>query len=88
MEALKRLATTARHANVLHHMLGYLRRQLEQASREELLTLIDDYQRGLVPLVVPITLFRHYVRRLNISYLRGQVYLEPHPRELMLRNHV
>ena len=88
MEALKKLATTARHTNVLHHMLGYLRPHLDQDSRDELVTLLDDYRRGLVPLVVPITLFRHYVRKFDIAYLRGQVYLEPHPKELMLRNHV
>ncbi|HYA34074.1 MAG TPA: DUF523 and DUF1722 domain-containing protein [Candidatus Binataceae bacterium] len=88
MEALKKLATTARHTNVLHHMLGYLRPHLDQDSRDELVTLIDDYRRGLVPLAVPIALFRHYVRKCDIAYLRGQVYLEPHPKELMLRNHV
>lgn len=88
MEALKKLATTARHTNVLHHMLGYLRPHLDQDSRDELVALIDDYRRGLVPLAVPIALFRHYVRKFDIAYLRGQVYLEPHPKELMLRNHV
>jgi uncharacterized protein YbgA (DUF1722 family)/uncharacterized protein YbbK (DUF523 family) len=88
MEALKKLATTARHTNVLHHMLGYLRPHLDRDSRDELVTLIDDYRRGLVPLVVPIALFQHHVRKFNIAYLHEQVYLEPHPKELMLRNHV
>ena len=88
MDALKKLATTARHTNVLHHMLGYLRDHLDVTARAELVALIDDYRRGLVPLVVPITLFRHYVREFNVAYLRNQVYLEPHPKELMLRNHV
>jgi uncharacterized protein YbgA (DUF1722 family) len=88
MEALKKLATTARHTNVLHHMLGHLRQHLDATARDELVTLIDDYRRGLVPLVVPITLFRHYVRKFDVAYLQGQVYLDPHPKELMLRNHV
>jgi len=88
MEAMKALATRARHANVLEHMLGYLRPHLDDDSRGELVTLILDYRRGLVPLVVPIAMFRHYVRKFEIAYLRGQVYLEPHPKELMLRNHV
>jgi uncharacterized protein YbgA (DUF1722 family)/uncharacterized protein YbbK (DUF523 family) len=88
MEALKKVATTARHTNVLQHMLGYLRPHLDQDSRDELVTLIEDYRRGLVPLIVPITLFRHYLRRFDIAYLREQVYLGPHPKELMLRNHV
>ena len=88
MDALKKLATAARHTNVLHHMLGYLREHLDAAARGELVTLIDDYRRGLVPLIVPVTLLRHYVREFNVAYLRDQIYLEPHPKELMLRNHV
>src|SRR5271156_4246331 len=88
MDALKKLATTARHANVLQHMLGYLRDHLDATARAELVALIDDYRQGLVPLVGPVTLFRHYVREFDVTYLQGQVYLEPHPKELMLRNHV
>jgi uncharacterized protein YbgA (DUF1722 family) len=38
--------------------------------------------------VVPITLIRHHVRAHQVAYLAAQVYLEPHPKELMLRNHV
>jgi uncharacterized protein YbgA (DUF1722 family)/uncharacterized protein YbbK (DUF523 family) len=88
MTALSRLATPARHSNVLQHMAGYFSDNLDRASRRELTLLIDDYRRGLMPLIVPITLIRHYVRVYSISYLEGQVYLEPHPKELMLRNHV
>ena len=82
------LATPRRHTNVLHHIVGYFKKQLDRASRQEALGLIDDYRRGLVPLVVPLTIVRHHVARLDIAYLRGQRYLDPHPKELMLRNHV
>lgn len=88
MQALRQIATPKRHANVLLHVVGYFREKLDADSRRELLSIIDDYRRSLVPLVVPITLLRHYARRFDVSYLRGQIYLEPHPRELMLRNHV
>ena len=88
MRALGEMATTKRQANVLLHILGYFRKQIDDDSRRELLAVIEDYRRGLVPLIVPITLIRHYVRRFSVAYLRGQVYLEPHPKELMLRNHV
>jgi uncharacterized protein YbgA (DUF1722 family) len=88
MAALKKIATPARHVNVLQHMTGYFRDRLDQDSRRELAAVIEDYRNGLVPLIVPITLVRHYVRILDVDYLRGQVYLEPHPKELMLRNHV
>jgi uncharacterized protein YbgA (DUF1722 family)/uncharacterized protein YbbK (DUF523 family) len=88
MTALKKLATIARHTDVMQHLLGYLREHLDAASRAELSALIDNYRHGLVPLIVPITRLRHYVRTFDVAYLRGQTYLEPHPKELMLRNHV
>lgn len=88
MKALAAMATPGRQANVLHHMAGFLHDGLDVASRAELGTAIDDHRRGLVPLIVPITLVKHHVRRLGVEYLAGQVYLDPHPKELMLRNHV
>ena len=88
MEALSVIATPARHANVLTHMAGHLKKPLDPASKHELAACIDEYRRGLVPLVVPITLIRHHVRVHRVEYLANQTYLEPHPRELMLRNHV
>jgi uncharacterized protein YbgA (DUF1722 family) len=88
MDALARLATTRKHVNVLTHMLGHFKQRLDDDDRAELLASIEDYRLGLVPLVVPVTLFKHHVRRHGVEYLAGQVYLDPHPRELMLRNHV
>lgn len=88
MRTLASMATPRRHANVLMHMAGHFKKRLDASSKRELLACIDEYRRGLVPLVVPITLVRHYVRTLDVPYLAGQTYLEPHPRELMLRNHV
>jgi uncharacterized protein YbgA (DUF1722 family)/uncharacterized protein YbbK (DUF523 family) len=88
MRTLSTPATTRRHTNVLMHMAGHLKKLIDADSRQELVTCIDEYRRGLVPLVVPITLIRHHVRVHHVAYLQGQVYLEPHPRELMLRNHV
>ncbi len=88
MRALRTVATTRRHGNVLQHMLGYFKGLLDQGDRAELMTLIQTYTKGQVPLIVPLTLFAHYLRRHDVSYLLGQVYLSPHPAELMLRNHV
>ena len=87
MEALRIPATRGRHANVLQHMLGYFREVLPPADRAELADVVTDYARGHVPLVVPLTLFRHHVRRSGVAYLAGQTYLDPDPKELMLRNH-
>jgi len=88
MDALAQLATTRRQTNVLEHMAGYFKGRLDAASKRELAQVIADYRRGLVPLVVPLTLVRHHVRTLDVTYLAGQTYLAPHPKELMLRNHV
>ena len=70
------------------HMAGHLKKRLDPTSRKELADCIDEYRRGLLPLIVPITLLAHHVRVHGVAYLAGQIYLQPHPRELMLRNHV
>jgi uncharacterized protein YbgA (DUF1722 family) len=88
MRALAVRATRARHTNVLQHLAGFFKRQLDDDERAELGEVIDAYRRGLLPLVVPVTLIKHHVRRLRLAYLADQVYLDPHPQELMLRNHV
>ena len=88
MEALNLKATPAKNTNVLMHLSGYFKKKLDRADKEELHTTIEDYRKGLIPLVVPLTLIKHYIRKHDISYLQGQSYLEPHPKELMLRNHV
>jgi uncharacterized protein YbgA (DUF1722 family)/uncharacterized protein YbbK (DUF523 family) len=88
MDALRAMATPTRHVNVMHHMMGHFRGLLEAPAREDLLRLIDDYRAGVVPLVVPLSLLHHYAKLHAVRYLLGQTYLEPHPRELALRNHV
>jgi len=86
MTALKHRATRRRHTNVLMHVMGYLKKHLDSGDKAELLELIDRYRNGLVPLIVPITLLKHYLRRFPDPYINRQVYLNPHPDELMLRN--
>jgi uncharacterized protein YbgA (DUF1722 family)/uncharacterized protein YbbK (DUF523 family) len=85
MRALAIAPTVKRHTNVLMHMARHLKK-LDESSKVELLSCIDAYRRGLVPLVVPLILVRHYVGVHEVAYLAGQTYLEPHPRELMLRD--
>lgn len=88
MQALKKPATRTRHANVLQHLFGFFKQHLDAADKREMLAVIDNYRRGQVPLVVPITLIRHYLRRFPDAYVSEQYYLAPHPDELMLRNQV
>lgn len=87
MTVMRKLATPRKHVNVLQHMQGHFSDQLEPQARAELVELIADFGNSLVPLIAPVTLVRHYVRRFEVAYLAGQSYLEPHPKELMLRNH-
>src|SRR6058998_1927718 len=88
MQALSVRATRARHANVLQHLAGSFGRRLDGAERAELADAIHGYRRGLVPLVVPLTLIEHHVRRLSVADLADQTHFAPHPKELLLRNHV
>jgi uncharacterized protein YbgA (DUF1722 family)/uncharacterized protein YbbK (DUF523 family) len=88
MKALAVHVTAKKHCNVLEHMIGYFSDQLSADERKELVELVADFRRQLLPLIVPLTLVRHYVKKYDIAYLKGQVYLDPNPKELMLRNHV
>ena len=84
---LRTKATAKKHVNVLQHALGYLKTQLSAGEKREILTAIEDFRTGLLPLVVPLTLLRYNIRTHGVEYLIGQLYFDPHPKELMLRNH-
>lgn len=88
MDGMGYKSTVRKHTNVLEHMLGFLRDTGDEMGREQARTAIADYRNGLVPLIVPMTLFSYLASRYNIDYLLRQSYLNPHPKELMLRNHV
>ena len=88
MRTLAVAATRRKHVNVLQHVVGFFKPRLSPAEMRELVGLITDFAQGLVPLVVPIALINHYVAKFAVSYIADQLYLSPHPKELMLRNHV
>jgi uncharacterized protein YbgA (DUF1722 family) len=88
MEGLQHNATPKKNRNVLQHAMGYFKNILSSDEKKELDEVIVHYSQGLVPLIVPITLLQHYVRKYKEQYLQVQHYLHPHPLELMLRNHV
>jgi len=87
-KALHIKGTAKKHTNVLHHALGYLKHLLGPKEKQEILTAIDDFRRGLLPLIVPLTVLRFSIVKNEVDYLMGQLYFDPHPKELMLRNHV
>jgi uncharacterized protein YbgA (DUF1722 family) len=88
MQALAEKATIRKHVNVFQHILGYFKERLDEAEKAELAGVIADYHQKLTPLIVPLTLIKHYVQIFDVAYIRDQVYLNPHPKELMLRNHM
>jgi uncharacterized protein YbgA (DUF1722 family)/uncharacterized protein YbbK (DUF523 family) len=88
MSGLASFATARKNTDVLMHIMGYFKKELSGPEKAEMLDLIGQYKNGTAPLVVPVTLLRHYILKYNQEYLKNQAYLNPHPRELMLRNHV
>ncbi|HHP7233971.1 MAG TPA: YbgA family protein [Desulfobacterales bacterium] len=87
VEALRLRTTVKKNVNVLYHLMGYFKKDISADEKQEMIELIERYQQELVPLVVPVTLINHYVRKYSQPYLQEQVFLNPHPVELKLRNH-
>jgi len=88
MATLAQKTTIKKVTDVLQHMVGYFKKLLTSDEKAELLETIDAYRGSQVPLIVPVTLIKHYVRKYEVRYLARQVFLSPFPAELMLRNHV
>jgi uncharacterized protein YbgA (DUF1722 family)/uncharacterized protein YbbK (DUF523 family) len=88
MAGLTFKATVKKNVNVLQHIAGFLKERAPAEDRRDVARVIADYHRELLPLIAPITLLAHMVRKYDIAYIRDQVYLNPHPKELALRNHV
>ena len=88
VEALKLKTTTRKNTNVLQNKMGHFKNQLSGDEKKELFEIIQEYRKGHIPLVVPVTLMKHYVRKYKVPYLSQQTYLNPHPVALQLRNHV
>ena len=87
MTAMRLKPTIKKHVNVLMHMMGYFKKLISADEKQELLSVLNQFHEGLVPLIVPITLLNHYIRKFKEPYLNRQYYLNPHPLELKLRNH-
>ena len=89
MTSMTYIATTKKHTNVLHHLMGFLKHHLSSHDKLEMLDLIEQYRMQQVPLVVPITLLNHHLRKYPVpDWVQDQTYLNPYPKELSLRNHV
>ena len=86
METLKLKANRKGHTNAMLHLVGYLKTELDTEEKNHLLTLIEDYRQSIVPLVVPMTALRHNLEKYGSTYVKEQVYLQPHPEDLGLRN--
>jgi len=86
MMALKRHCTRQNHSNVLYHILGYLREHLNKSQKSDIVQIIENYRKGVLPLVVPLSFFRHLFNQYPNHYIFQQSYLRPYPDELKLRN--
>jgi len=87
MAAMQLKPTVNKHTNVLMHMMGHFKKTLSADEKQELFEIINGFKNENLPLIVPITLMNHYIRKFNEPYLQKQHYLNPHPVELKLRNH-
>ena len=86
MPALRKIATPKQHGNVLMHIMGFFKDDIDTDDKAELLEIIEAYRQEQLPLIVPMTLIQHHLRRHSNPYISAQYYINPHPRELMLRN--
>lgn len=87
MTALEGKSTPAKNSDVLLHILGHLKKIIGSKEKQDLIDAIDKYKQGTYPLIVPLTLVRHYINLHDVQYIKEQTYLNPHPIELKLRNH-
>ncbi len=88
MTMLKSRSSRKRHSNVLMHVMGFLKTKIDTDDKQELIEILDDYRNGKIPLIVPVTLMRHHLRRFPDEYISNQYYMSPYPEELMLRNSI
>jgi uncharacterized protein YbgA (DUF1722 family)/uncharacterized protein YbbK (DUF523 family) len=88
ISALSLRATVKKNLNVLYHIMGYFKKELTSDEKQELIEILTDYSESKIPLIVPVTMLKHYVRKYSSEYLQKQTYLSPHPLEMKLRNHV
>ncbi len=88
MSSLKTIASSKNHTNTLYHIFGYLKKDLSPEAKQEVINVIEQYRKGIVTLIVPITLLNHYMKQFGNDYINNQAYLNPHPIELGLRNYL
>jgi len=88
MQALSFKTTVKKNADVLYHMLGFFKKLLSEVEKRKAIASIEDYRNGSAPLTKSVTLIKRHARKHKVTYLSDQVYLNPHPKELMLRNRV
>lgn len=86
--ALKRQATIRKNTNVLQHIAGYFKKELESFEKLELQESIEEYHKGNFPLLATLVLLRHFAKKYDKHYLLEQYYLNPGPMELYLKYHV
>jgi len=88
MTQLKKRANRRTHTNALMHIMGYLKKDIDSETKQDLLESIEQYRQEEVNLVVPLALLKHYLKRHGSDHIQSQAYLNPYPHELGLRNYI
>lgn len=88
MEIMKHQASVKKHADVLYHLMGFFKKDIDSSEKQELVEVIEKYRTGMIPLVTPLTLINHYIKKYPVQWVCDQTYLTPYPEELLLRSYM
>jgi uncharacterized protein YbgA (DUF1722 family) len=88
VSTLKLQAIVRKNTNVLQHIAGYFKKELEVFEKNELQKSIEEYHQENFPLLATLVLLQHFAKKYNKDYLLEQYYLSPSPIELYLKYHV
>ena len=81
-------ATPRKNADVLKHAAGFIKKDIDADDMQDLVTKINGYKNGKLPLAVPVTLINFFARKYDKPYLLQQYFFNPDEAELRLLNHI
>lgn len=88
MKALAIPATARKRVNVLQHIFGYFKKLIDSKEKAQILDAIEEYRQGEQPLMAPLALLEHLVKKHDVEYLKDQKFFHPYPRQLKLMKHL
>lgn len=88
LEAIAQKGTKANTYNVLVHMYGYFKKEIQGSEKEEILESLREFKEGIIPLITVVKLIKIYAKRFGLEYILNQKFLNPYPKKLALRSHI